>query len=109
MQLADPLMEMAKHAAPPAGEPIVYSAGAEHRPIERRVWRRTELDARGRPPPKPADAIRAALANAVPGDELYVRTNTQPNELIQALQRHGIATATAKLPDGSWRTHVWRE
>ena len=90
-------------------EPFVYLPGAEHRATKRDAWHcATELDARGKPPPKPADAIRATLANGAAGAELYVRTSMRPDELIEVLRREGISAASAQLPDGSWRTLIAR-
>lgn len=89
--------------------PRVYSAASEFRPV-RHVWRcATELDARGRPPPKILDAILAALADTAPGEELYVRTKTRPDDLLEALQQRNISAVSVELTDASWRTRVQRE
>lgn len=77
--------------------------------MKRHAWRcATELDARGKPPPRPVDAIRAALAEMQPGDKLSVRTNTQPAELIRVLRRNGISAEAVQLGDGSWRMLIGR-
>jgi hypothetical protein len=109
MPLAAFVLETTAPAAPRAGEPFVYSPGAEHRTKKLLVGRCTELDARACSPPRPIDAIRAAVATIATGEELYVRTRSRPDELVEALRRQGISAASTQLADGSWRMHVSRE
>lgn len=88
--------------------PCVYSAAAEFRPT-RHAWdSATELDARGRPPPKPLDAVLAAFAKLAPEIDLFVRTSTRPDELLAELRRKNIASMSTELADATWRTRLRR-
>lgn len=65
----------------------------------------TELDLRyPQPPPKPVPALLAALHAIPPGRPQYVRTRSDPAELLQALAARGVEAYPAELPDGTWRT-----
>jgi hypothetical protein len=68
----------------------------------------TELDARGSTPPNHLSAVLAALAAIPPGHPQFLRTKTDPIQLLRAFAAKGVGAATRELPDGSWQTVVRR-
>lgn len=87
--------------------PRTYTAAPEVRRRERLTWRcPTELDARGRVPPSPLDAIRGAVADLKPGEVVWLRTKSEPDGLLADLARNGLPATARRLPDESWRTEI---
>lgn len=68
----------------------------------------TELDARAPTPPNHLKAILAALASIPNGRPQFVRTKTQPVELLRVLVAQGVSADAWPLPDGTWRTILRR-
>jgi hypothetical protein len=68
----------------------------------------TELDARAPTPPNHLKAILAALASIPEGRPQFVRTRTEPVELLRVLMAQGVSADAWPLPDGTWRAILRR-
>jgi uncharacterized protein (DUF2249 family) len=89
------------------GQQVPLSSAIEHEASETDPWP-TELDARAPTPPNHLTAILAALGTLPAGHPQYVRTRSEPTQLLHALAEHEVSASPRELPDGSWCTLLRR-
>lgn len=86
--------------APPAPSP---ARGSRSDPVGPRV-----VDARGLEPPQPMARILEALPGIAAGVEIQALTDRRPMLLYQKLEERGFQYATEEMPDGWFKTRIWK-
>lgn len=66
------------------------------------------VDARGLEPPQPMAKILEALPGIAAGGEIQALTDRRPMLLYPKLEERGFQYATEEMPDGWFRTRIWK-